>query len=288
MNLLFRGNLNDWITCSITMMTRSRYISLLKTFYLFHAKYFAIFILESILLISCGSKTDDKLVSLYRQRIDSSKYVLYNYVYSGDFLFSGNFEGVAILDSNIKFSRDKIILSGDETNRLPWNVFEAKPAKQTFRIIDINRESPQVIDTCLNPTKIYTETYNNNKFNVREFKMTYGIGFSGCNFKFDSLRETNDSVTFYNVKKSFCRLEFQSTVSFVKGNIKIIDTGDHKIDHLEINQPFIGRGAFYKPGNPLKIVPNQPIVEIVTYSFYPNKSLLSKSLSDFGFYKRIK
>ena len=88
-----------------------------------------------------------------------------------------------------------------------------------------------------------------------------------CNFKFDSLRETNDSVKFYNVKRSYCSLEFQSTVSFVKGNIKIIDTGDHKIDHLEINQPFIGRGAIYKPGNHLKIVSDQPIVEMVSYSF---------------------
>jgi hypothetical protein len=251
-------------------------------------KSFIGILLGIILSSSCRNDIDENLISLYRQRIDGSKYVLYDYDYEGNFVFTGNFHGLAILDSTIRFSRNEIVISGEKTNRLPWNIFESTPRKKAFRMVDIVQNSYNPGDTSLIPIRSYSKTYNNNSFTVTEYHITYGAGSSSSDFNFDSLRETKDSVIFYNLKCIYCRYKLSSTASFVKGNIKIIDTGDFKLDHIEIQQPFIGRGSIYKPSDPLKLVPNQPIVEIVTYSFYPSKPLSSTPLSDYGIFKQIK
>lgn len=246
------------------------------------------YILITVILSACGStnEVNEKLDSLYRQRIENSNYVLYEFNYTGAFVTSSDFSGITILDSNETFTKSKI-------DRLPCSYFITKPSIDNLKMlnIDFGKIPRTEKDTLLTPKGQYIKNFNGVQFNITEFNNTYGSATMNTGlmrYEFDSLKETKDSLTFYNVTKIFGGKFFPSTTSFLKGNIKVVDSKDNRILYVQIEQAIIERGNIYKPTSPLELVPNHPIVGSATYKFYPRTAINSKTLTDFGIWKRVK
>ncbi len=244
-------------------------------------------ILMAFILTACGWKNeaDEKLESLYRQRIENSKYVLFEYSYPGAFVTNSDLAGITILDSNETFKKSKI-------DRLPYNYFITKPTVGNLKLlgIDYGQNLRTEKDTLLTPTEQYTKKFNGVQFDIIKYNDTYG---SAPNtglmiYEFDNLKETKDSLTFYNLTKINGSTAFPSTTSFLKGNIKVVDSTDNRIFYIQIEQAIIERGNIYKPTSPLMLVANQPIVGYATYQFYPRTNINSTVLTNFGIWKRVK
>ncbi|MCF1717027.1 hypothetical protein L0U88_20460 [Flavihumibacter sp. RY-1] len=229
---------------------------------------------------------EDRLQNLYRQRVANSPLVIYDFSFAGGFVTSSDHTGFAILDSTVSFSKDKM-------NELPCTYFAAVPTNTVFEMIDINYgQNPRTEkDTLLTPTNHYSKKVGNLQINVSEYKDTYGSATSSTGlmeYEFDIMRETSDSLTFYNVTKKFGGKEFPATTSFVKGNIKVVDSTEGSINYIDVDQVIIKRGDTYKPTKPLELVSNQPIVDMATYRFYPRKAIKTATLTDYGIFKRMK
>lgn len=251
-----------------------------------------IYILVAFLLTSCdwmGSaqkRTDENLSGLYRQRIEKSDQILYQFAYSGTFVTGSDYQGVTILDSTEKFLLDKIV-------DFPTEYFLSKPKGKSLDLIKINYSSSPTTekDTVLAPVKTYKKKINGTELTVTEYNLTYGsatINTGLMRYEFDTFKESNDSLTLFNVTKKFGGKNFSENPSFEKGNIKIVENDDKKLLYIQINQPIIERGSIYKLTSPFELVPNQPIVGLATYEFYPRDSLTTENLSEFGLWRRIK
>jgi hypothetical protein len=245
----------------------------------------AVFFTLLIFITGCGRSSNDKPEVLYKQRIARSKYIIYEFSYPGIFVTTSDYRGLTILDSNISFSRNEI-------NILPCDYFDGKPQINNLKMIDI-RSGPQPStekDTLLTPLKKYSKKFNGIEVEVSQYKQTYGspINTGLMEYEFDGFKETNDSLIFCNVRNKFGSKKFTPTSSFVKGNIKIIDTSGDKIDHIEITMAIITRGEIYKPTKPFELVPNQPITGFATYYFFPRIPVKSAAFTNFGIYKEVK
>jgi hypothetical protein len=241
-------------------------------------------VFESCNFVSDNSK--DRLQSLYRQRIPNSKFVIYDFSFAGGFVTSSDYTGFAILDSSVSFTKDR-------TKELPCTYFATTPTSSDLKMIDINYgQDPRTEgDTLLTPTKKYSKKIDNLQIDVTEYNDTYGSATSTAGlmeYNFEGMNETADSLTFYGVAKKFGGKEFPATTSFVKGNIKVIDSVGGNINYIDIDQVIIKRGDIYKPTKPLKLVSNQPIVGIATYRFYPRQVTKTTALTDYGIFKRVK
>ncbi len=246
----------------------------------------------TLLLTSCNwmgsipGRTDDNLYGLYKQRIENSSQVLYQFYYSGTFVSSSDYVGVTILDSTENFSLDKII-------DFPTEYFKTKPKGKNLYLIKINYGSNPTTekDTILTPIKSYKEKINGAELSVKEYNLTYGsatINAGLMRYEFDRCEESNDSLTLFNVTKTFGGKLFSHNPSFLKGNIKIVENDDKKLLYIQIKQPIIERGSIYKPTSPFELVENQPIVDVATYEFYPRDSLTTEKLSEIGLWRRVK
>lgn len=243
----------------------------------------------SFLFEGCNFKKEtlkDGLQSLYKQRIANSRLVIYDFSFAGGFATSSSYTGFAVLDSTILFSKDKL-------KELPCTYFAEVPTGSGFKMIDINYgQNPRTKnDTLLTPIKQYSKKIDDILVNVIAYNDTYGSATSSTGlmeYEFDVMKETKDSLTFYNVTKNFGGKEFPSTTSFVKGNIKVVDSASGIINYIDIDQVIIKRGDIYKPTKPRELVPNQPIVGIATYRFYPKQATKSTILTDYGIFKRVK
>jgi len=234
--------------------------------------------------LSGGNSSNDKPITLYKQRIANSKYVIYDFYYEGAFVSSNEYKGLTILDSNLTFSKNKI-------DMLPGDYFEGKPAINNLKMIDITVKG-QITEkgTLLTPLKKYSKEFSGLKVNVTEYQETIGrasfnTGLMEYNFK--NLKETNDSLILYGIKKKFGGKTFSSTTSFVKGNVKVIESANNNIDHIEIQQAVITRGEVYKTGT-TQLLANRPIVGFATYWFYPKSIISSNALTDWGIFKNVK
>ncbi len=228
----------------------------------------------------------DRLQSLYRQRIANSKLVIYDFSFAGGFVSSSDHTGFAVLDSTVLFSTNKM-------KKLPCTYFAAAPTHSVFEMIDINygQKPRSETDTLLTPTNRYSKMFNNLQVNITEYNDTYGSATSSTGsmeYVFDSMKETADSLTFYNIIKKFGGKDFPSTTSFVKGNIKVVDSADGNIHYIDINEVMIKRGDIYKPTKPLELVSDQPIVGVAAYRFYPRHATRTTGLTDYGIFKRLK
>lgn len=233
--------------------------------------------------LHCSNDTAEKPQSLYRQRIPNSSLVIYDFVYPGAFVSSSDYAGLAILDSGTKFSKSQI-------NGLPSTYFAAPPTGTYLKMIDIyGGHSPTLPgDTMLTPARTYSRKINNIDIGVIDYNGTYGSALSlGLKqLEFGSFKETKDSIFFYQAGiKSDSTAPM--TYSFGKGNIKIIDSSNGNIDYIKVEKVFIGRGNIYKPTKPFEIVPNQPIVGMIEYWFFPRKVTRTTELSDYGIFKRV-
>ena len=246
------------------------------------------FIIILTFLVGCNNYTDtknDRPQSLYRQRIANSSLVIYDFSFAGGFVTSSDHTGFAVLDSTLSFSKDKI-------KELTCTYFSARPTSSIFKMIDINYgQNPRTEkDTLLTPSKTYSKKIDNVQIDVTEYNDTYGSATTSTGlmeYEFDGLKETTDSLTFYNITKKFGGREFPAAFSFTKGNIKIIDSINFDIHHIQIDQVIIQRSSIYKPTKPLELIPNQPVVGMATYYFYPKSPMKSTDLTDYGMFKRV-
>jgi len=233
-----------------------------------------------------SDNSEDTLQSLYRQRIPNSKLVIYDFSFAGGFVTSSDYTGFAVLDSSVSFTKDR-------TKELPCTYFANTPTSSNFKMIDINYgQNPRAeSDTLLTPTKQYSKNIGNVQIDVTEYNDTYGSATSSTGlmeYEFEGMNETSDSLIFYKVSKKFGGKDFPATTSFVKGNIKVIDSVGGNINYIDIDQVIIKRGDIYKPTKPLELVTNQPIVGIATYRFYPRQVTKATALTDYGIFKRVK
>ena len=246
-------------------------------------------IISLTLFASCNFMADtsqDRLQSLYRQRVPNSILVIYDFSFAGGFVTSSDRTGFAILDSTVSFSKDKMM-------ELPCTYFAASPTDSVFEMIDINYgQNPRTeSDTMLTPIKRYSKNVKSLQINVTAYNDTYGSATSSTGlmeYEIDSMKESVDSLTFYNVKKKFGGKEFPPTTSFVKGNIHVVDSTQGNINYIEVDQAIITRGDIYKPTKPLELVLNHPIVGMATYRFYPRYATKTTALTDYGIFKRVK
>ena len=231
--------------------------------------------------------TDDDLYSLYKQRIENSNLVLYQFEYSGKFVTSSDYIGMTILDSTKKFSIDNIV-------EFPTEYFMTKPTGRRLELIKINYCNSSTLtekDTILTPIKNYKTTINGAELLITEYNLTYGsasLNTGLMEYEFDRCEESKDSLTLFNVTKRFGGKSFSNNPSFEKGNIRIVENDNKKLLYIQIEQPIIERGSIYKPTSPFDLVPNQPIVDVATYKFYPRDSLTTEKLSDIGLWRQDK
>ena len=236
-----------------------------------------------LLLTSCNYPLKDLLYDLYRQRIPNSSLVIYQFEYEGMFATTSAFTGYTVLDSTIVFSGDKI-------DKLPCTYFSSPPSKSRFSMIDLDHgQSPRTpADTLLTPVGLRTIKVKGIEIAITKYNDTYGdaVNVTGLKeYKFDSLKESQDSLTFYNLTDNSGNVQLPSTISFAKGNIKIIDSVE-TIMRIEIDQFVDTRGPVYTPVSRI-LVPNQPIVDMATYFMRPRKCIKVNALSDYGIFKRI-
>src|SRR4051794_22503600 len=92
------------------------------------------FIIPLTLLTSCNFMADtseERLQSLYRQRIVNSSLVIYDFNIAGGFVTSSDHTGFAVLDSTVSFSKSRM-------KELPCTYFAELPTNSKFKMIDIN------------------------------------------------------------------------------------------------------------------------------------------------------
>lgn len=249
----------------------------------------SVMLLSFVLLGSCnmGIGFDNKLTSLYKQRIANSNLVIYEYTYVGGFVSSGSNTGFVLLDSLEEFSLSKAI-----EEHLPSTYFSSVPSSNRLDLIRIAAPHSPVLesDTFIEPIREYSEPKLRTTVMVKEYNITYGSpkGTGSMEYEFDSIMETQDSLIFYNIVRKFGAEMFASTTAFPKGNIKAIANDEGKISEIEIKKAIIHRGDIYEPKNPFELVFDRPIVGRATYGFTPTRDVTANSLSDLGIFKRVR
>lgn len=241
------------------------------------------------IITSCNSSggkiCEENLYHLYRQRIDNSNYVFYQYAYSGGFAFSSDHFGSTVIDSSDKFC---------ETNftELPSTIFKGKPSNNNFNIISIRYKNSQTTpaDTSLKTSNSYSLKIDDIRFKVEEYFKTYGSATKTTGlmeYRFSGFKETSDSLYFQNIVKVFGGKVFKQNQAFEKGNIKIVEAND-SVKYIEVLKPIIERGPIYEPTDPFLLVENRPIIGTAFYKFYPTNKILSSQFSDYGIWKEVK
>ncbi|MCD4794653.1 MAG: hypothetical protein K8R54_15565 [Bacteroidales bacterium] len=124
------------------------------------------------------------------------------------------------------------------------------------------------IDSIRTESKIFDDI----KIDISYYQS--GWGTSGF-YHFDSLSETEYTVTFYGVEREFGKL-LPDTVTFQKGDIWIRDT-DSIVDYFDFSR-LISRK---------KEDSNNVQYGRLNYEFYPKDTIYVNELSDYGFFKRI-
>jgi hypothetical protein len=221
---------------------------------------------------------------VYRQRIPNSNLVIYDYTWTGNFVTSNIVNAFGIIDSSETFSKDNV-------DELPCTYFAKTPTNHDFQMINITNSlgAESKKDTLLTPSHTFIKEIDNIIVTTKEYKNTYGsgLGLGLREYEFDSLKEIEDSLIFYNVTLKDESSESNLTKSFSKGNITVVDSAQGDINYIEVQHLVIKRGDIYPPfAGPS--IPNRPIVGWASYRLYPRRVINSRMLSDYGIFKRVK
>lgn len=240
-----------------------------------------LFLVSVVTLYNCNPSWD---VTLYSQKIKGSNKILYQYDAWGG-RDSHQF-GIAILDSAEEFNMSTIAA-------LPGSYFSETPTKDLIKIITVrngeNLTTPK--DTVLNPSNHYSKNIKGIKFDVTEYNDTYGsspMNTGLMEYEFETIKETNDSLTFENVIHKSGGIEWPSKVSFPKGNITVFEDTTGRVHRIIIEKFISMKGEIYKPTKPLEIVPDQAIIGFATFYFIPKKLLNSSALTNEGIFKHVR
>jgi uncharacterized lipoprotein YehR (DUF1307 family) len=211
-------------------------------------KYNILFLITtSTILYGCNSSWN---TTLYAQRIEGTNKTIYEYDAWGG--RDTHLFGYAILDASKEFKVNNRI-------DLPGSYFNGKPRANNLKLIEIiSSQTPtSEKDTILSPLRHYFKLIDGINAEVTEYNDTYGSNTMNTGlmrYEFDTLKETNDSLTFNNVLLKFGGTELPIKTTFAKGNIKIVDDSTGRILYISVKQFVKLRGEIYKPTKPLEIV----------------------------------
>ncbi len=230
-------------------------------------KRYLIIILTIFLTSSCikSSKSEIEFSELYRQRLPNTSKVIYYYSYWGEFVTSSNFNGYTILDSTINLTVDRI-------QKIDGNSFSYKDSNNKKRTVTFFNEENYKTDTdtlvIINHKNITTHLKDKDPL-----KFDSGLGMTSSYF-FKGFIDKTDSITFYGVKEDFGR-KLPEKISFTKIGI-FVDQTNSIIQKFTLRQTKIFR------------IDNEIKLGTETLEFKPTDSLRISTVSDYGYFKRIK
>jgi hypothetical protein len=248
----------------------------------------ALFLILFLGLCGCGllMAPTFKLQTLYRQRIANSPKVIYDFSFGGSNQFSGDWRGKSILDSTEKFPG--VVNSRKAIDELPCCFIVNNLNDQDLKMAGLVRDQPREQDTLLIPFSQIIEKHSGVHISLAQYRQTYGshINSGLQRHSFRSFAETADSLILYGVVRIGGKI-LPDTISFPKGNIKLVDSADGALNYIEIGELVIEHGDIYKPGQPLTLVHNQAIVDERMLEFYPMTQTAISAFTDYGLYKRV-
>lgn len=226
-----------------------------------------VIILICILFFCCRSITEnkDEFSELYRQRLPNSSKIIYYFSYWGSFVTSRNYTGYSILDSTETFTIDRI-------KRIEGDIALYKDSRNITRtLILFNGENHK--------TDKDTIVIVNRKDNVKSSKENTPVDFDpnlGISFRyfFEGIIDKADSITFYGVKEDFGK-RLSDRISFKKIGM-FVDQKDNILKQITFR-----RTKLIKIDNEIKIGTE-------TLEFLPKDTIMTSSLPDYGYFKRIK
>lgn len=242
-----------------------------------------------MLFYSCnGPYPSFEVDELYVQKVKGSSLYIYDYYASGG--FDAVKQGFSIQDSSEKFEISKV-------EGLPISNFADIPNADVINTVHTvypeDRES-----FTINPIQEQTLNIGTTQINITVYEALPGNTTPHCNlmeYKFNSFKETPDSLFFYGVEKDWDASsdpELPDGVGFKKGNIKLVGTADGIVGRIVIEEFFIttGERKIYKYGSRVldRIESNSPIICTDTFYFNPKNELFRNEFSDYGLFKRIK
>ena len=216
-------------------------------------------LIMSLILTSCDF--DEKLTSVYRQKIYNTDKVIYKYTYSGS--YDSHRSGTVMLDSTSSFtSKNK--------NKIQTGLITEIDSNNVIESLNLSLND----DENLEDGYVKTESRNYNDININ---IKYYQNKSGWNEKhlyyFDKIKESKYHITFYGIERKHGNIK-SDTLTIQKGGIWIREK-DGIIDYLQ----------FFRLKESKK--DNEPKYGSINYEFSPKEKMYVNELSDYGFFKRI-
>ena len=211
-------------------------------------------------LILSNCDYNEKLASVYKQKIHNSEKVIYKYTYSGN--YDSHRSGTVILDSTSSFTSKK-------SHEVETGLITEIDSNNVIKSIDLSLNNG-------NSDNGYIKTENKNYEDIN-VNIKYYKNKSGWNEKhlyyFDKVKESKYQLTFYGIERKHGNLQ-TDTLTIQKGGIWIRET-DGIVDYLQ----------FFRLKENEK--DNRPEYSSINFEFYPKEKMYVNELSDYGFFKRI-
>ncbi len=216
-----------------------------------------------IILLFFSCKNELELAELYRQPIPNSSKVIYYFRYFGAFVSSSEYTGYSILDSSETFKYENI-------NELRDGFIDYIDSNNAIHMLNLPYDENYKYEN--DSMGFYFEKYSDIEVITSEYNSGWG---NNNRYFFKRVTDNTDSITFYGLKIEYGK-KLPDTVSFKKGGIFISDKKGI-IEHINFSK-LITR----KKGNNLIEYGTE------TFEFYPTDIIMISTLSDYGFFKRIK
>ncbi len=216
-------------------------------------------IIGVLILTACDGNWNTEI---YTQKIPNSSKVIYDFSAWGG--RDTHISGISIVDSTIEFD----FLN---TEMFPISIIEYMPNKDTLNIISLIKNKEEYSVTT------YIENVDSLKVRIREYhEYPYHHKKSGVigKYKFRKFVETQDSIKFIGLKKDYGATIDTAEISFLKGNIKLIEDTCKVVHNIWINKiEFIGNK-------------DNKYACIGTYYFIPTQTYHTWDFSDNGIFKQ--
>ena len=192
------------------------------------------------------------------------------------------------MDSTVKFKVNS-------SRKLPISYFSALPNKNRIKSIELKKA---VDSDEITLDKIDSKKLNNSGIDIEVDYYEKYSGYSNATcllneYEFESFKETNDSLFIYGLNEKFGNnLKDKNSVSFQKGNIKLITDENGKIFRVVIKELFKDNATKFKykkvTAEITEKITDSPVICFRVYYFLPKKEVYESEFSDYGIYKRVK
>jgi len=237
-----------------------------------------------ISLYSCGFGEWD--VDLYKQKIPNSSKVIYEYDAWGG--RDSHTSGIVLMDSTQQFKVNS-------SRKLPISYLSELPNKNKIKSIELKKavDNDKITLSIVDSEKINSSGID---IEVEYYESYSGYSNATCllnEYEFENFKEVNDSIYFYGIDKKFGNnLKGKNSVSFQKGNIKLITDENGKIFRVVIKELFKDNATKfkYKKGTAeiTEKITDSPVICFRVYYFLPKNEIYESEFSDFGIYKPVR